>query len=659
VGRLRGQKRFDYNQATMLNAMRKYAYSWGIRIILGLITVVFVFWGIGTGLFSQVKPVAWVDGQKILADDVQRQAAMMRRSFQNMYGPQAAELLKHMNLQEQALDQLIDDRLGQLEAHRLGLRVSNEVLRDQIAAQRAFQLDGRFDVQTYEAVLAQNDMTPPQFEELTRTQLTMQLLRDMVAQAVVVSDAQARQAYEQRNQRVAVAYIEVPSTDFISEIHPTQAQIEKFYHDHGELFREPERVKVDYIQYDPIKLGEKVNPTDKEIALFYNSSLKTLFSYPERVRARHILIAVAPDAPEKTRQQAKAKAEQILAQLKKGADFAKLAAQDSDDPGTRDRGGDLGFFERGQMIKPFEEAAFKLKPGQFSDVVATRFGYHVIQVEEVKPAHTDTLEQARPRIVEMLRARAGKRAAIDDQRADLAAALNGAKLGDLAAKHGLQVVSTPMFAAGEPIPKLDNNPEFVSTAFKLGKGEVAAVTGKDTSTGLFLIQLVERSPAHIPPLKEITDKVRDELVRREAETRARDRADALIKQIKSAADFNRVAEINHLTVHKTEPFDRSTNTVPTIGEFPELTQAVGTVAPVPGVIPRVMVQSGNYYIVEVLSRQPPSAEEWAKAKASFKDQLLESMRARAWDNFLAGLKRNAKISIDASALGTAPVESSM
>src|SRR5580693_3855828 len=109
----------------MLNAMRKHAYSWGIRIILGLIVVVFAFWGVGAGFFSQVKPVATVDGQKILADEVQRQADVMRRSFQNMYGPQAVEVLKHMNLQEQALDQIIDQRLGEREARRLGLRVSD------------------------------------------------------------------------------------------------------------------------------------------------------------------------------------------------------------------------------------------------------------------------------------------------------------------------------------------------------------------------------------------------------------------------------------------------------------------------------------------------------------------------------------------------------
>jgi peptidyl-prolyl cis-trans isomerase D len=633
----------------MLNAMRKHAYSWGIRIVLTLITVVFIFWGIGAGLFNQVHPVASVDGKKILADEVQRQADIMRRSFQNMYGPQAVELLKHINVQEQALEQIINDRLGQREARRLGLSVSNEDLRNSISAERAFQVGGQFDVQTYEAVLAENNFTPAQFEEMTRTQLTMKLLRDMVSQAVVLSDAQARQAYDQRNERVAVAYIEVPSTDFVGEIHPTQQQIETFYKDNGEMFREPERIKVDYILYDPNQMGDKVNPSEKDIADFYNRNLKTLFTYPERVRARHILISATPDAPEKTRAAARAKAEQILQQLKQGADFSKLAEQDSDDPGTRDRGGDLGFFQRGQMIKPFEDAAFSLKPGQLSGVVETRFGFHIIKLEEVKPAHTDTLTQAHPRIVQLIKERAGGRAAVDAQREDLAAALDGAKLKDLAAKHGLQVVSTPMFAANEPIPGLERNPEFTNTAFKLGKGEVAAVNGKDT--GLFLVQLVARDPAHIPALNQITDRVRDELVRRDAEAKARDRADSLMKQITNAADFNRVAEINHLTVHKTDPFDRSTNNVPTIGDFPEVAQAVGTVSPVPGVIPRVMVQSGNYYIVELVSRQPPSPEEWNKAAASFKSELLESMRSQAWENFLAGLKRNARISIDTNALG--------
>lgn len=639
----------------MLNAMRKHAYSWGIRIILGLIVVVFAFWGVGSGFFNQVHPVATVDGNKILADEVQRQAEVMRRSFQNMYGPQAIELLKHINIREQALEQIINQRLVDREANRLGLRVSNEDLRSTIAAERAFQVGGQFDVQTYEAVLGENNLTPAEFESLRRTELTMKLLRDMVTQAVVLSDAQMRQAYDQRNEQIAVAYLEVPSADFTGQIHPTAQQVQKFYSDNGNMFREPERVKVDYILYDPIKLGEKVVPTDKEIAAFYKAKFNTLFSHPERVRAQHILIAVTPDASAKSRQEAKAKAENVLAQLKKGADFAKLAAQNSDDPGSRDHGGDLGFFQRGQMIKPFEDAAFSLKPGQISGVVETRFGYHIIKVNEVTPARTDTVEQAKPRIVEMLRARAGQRSAVAAQRQDLATALGGAKLKDLADKRGLDVVTTPMFAQGEPIPKIERNPDFMSTVFKLGKGEVAAVNGRDT--GLFLVQLVDRDPAHIPPLKQIEDRVRDALTRREAEDQARQRADALMKQIKNAADFNKVAEANHLAVHKTAPFDRSSNNVPTIGDFPEVAQAVGSIAPVPGVVPRVMVQSGNYYIVELLSRQSPSADEWQKAAPRFKDELLESVRSQTWENFINGLKRTASISIDPNALGNTPAES--
>ena len=198
----------------MLNAMRKHAYSWGIRIILGLIVVVFAFWGVGSGFFNQVHPVATVDGNKILADEVQRQAEVMRRSFQNMYGPQAIELLKHINIREQALEQIINQRLVDREANRLGLRVSNEDLRSTIAAERAFQVGGQFDVQTYEAVLGENNLTPAEFESLRRTELTMKLLHDMVSQAVVLSDAQMRQAYDQRNEQIAVAYLEVPSADF-------------------------------------------------------------------------------------------------------------------------------------------------------------------------------------------------------------------------------------------------------------------------------------------------------------------------------------------------------------------------------------------------------------------------------------------------------------
>ena len=641
----------------MLNAMRKHAYSWGIRILLGLIVVVFMFWGIGSGFFNQVHPVASVDGQKILADEVDRQAENMRRSFQNMYGQQAADLLKHINLRQQAVEQIIDNRLIAREAERLGLQVSNDDLRRAIAANRAFQFDGQFDMPTYEAVLRENGLDPPEFEAMERTELTGKMLQNMVGQAVALSEAQARQEYNQRNEQLALAYIEVPSADFVARIHPTEDQVRQFYKSNGEQFREPERVKAAYIQYDPIRLGETVKPAEKDIADFYKQNLKKLFSYPDRVRARHILISASADTSAADKRKAKAQAEQVLAQLQKGADFAKLATQYSDDPGTRERGGDLGFFSRGQMIKPFEEAAFKLKPGQLTGVIETSFGYHIIKVEEVKPAHVDTLEQARPRIIELVKERAGRDAARNDLREDLDAALNGAKLKELAAKHGLEVMQTPLFAANEPIGRLGMSSDFSKTAFKLGKGEVGMVNSQ--GGGLFLVQVLDHQPSHIPALAEIESQVREALIRRDAESQAGARARELLKQIKHPADFDRVAAANHLTVHQTGTFDRSSSTVPTIGDFAEVTQSAGSLTQVPGVIGRVMVQGGNSYIIELVSRKPPSPGEWEKAEPHFKEELLQTMRSQAWESFLDGLKHRAQITVDSSALGGQPAESSM
>ena len=438
----------------MLTVMRKHAYSWTIRVILFLILLVFVFWGIGTGRFTQVRPIATVNGQTVTADEVNQEADRLRRQLQQVYGPAAAMILKASNLRQQALERIIENRLIAGESERIGLVVSNEALRQTIEGTRAFQIGGRFDFQTYQDVLRANDLMPDDFENSTRVQLTDDLLRAMVENAVIISDDEARREYDRRNQTLALDYLELASRKFVPEITLTDQQVEDYYKKNSEAFREPERIMIRFIDYDPALLGEKFTPSDKEIEAYYKSYAKTTYSHPEQAHARHILISVPENATAKEKAEAKARAEMVLSQLKHGADFAKLAGQYSDDPGSKRNGGDLGWFSRGQMVKPFEDAAFKLKPGQISDLVESRFGYHIIKLEALKPAGTDTLAQARPSIIEALRRKAGTDIARDNLREDLAAALNGADLDKIAVKRGLKLVRTPFLprAIRSPAP---------------------------------------------------------------------------------------------------------------------------------------------------------------------------------------------------------------
>ncbi len=637
--------------------MRKYAYSWAIRIILGFITFIFMFWGLSTGFFQQVHPVGTINGDKILSDDVDREADRLRRTLQNVYGPAAAQVLKGINLRQEAFDRIVENHLVRAEARRLGIEISDEDQQKAISEDRAFRSsDGRFDVRTYQEVLRTNNYLPAQYEEQQRAGMAADLLQKMIGETVRVSDDEARRLYDQRHQRLALAYLELGYQQFTAQIDPTEQQIAAYYQSSREQFREPERIKVVFVRYDPLVLAARTTPSDKEIGEYYDHNLKKLFTHPDQVHARHILIGVIDGASDPEKAAAKAKAEGILGQLKKGADFAKLARDHSADSGNKFKGGDLGSFGRGTMVKPFEEAAFRLKPGQM-EVVETSFGYHVIKVEESRAAHAETLAEARPQIIEALRKKAGAELARNAMREDLGAALNGAALKEIAGKRGLQAIETPMFSQNDEVAGVTRSGDFVRAAFKLEAGQTRTIASPGADP--YLVKLVQRQAAYIPPLKEIHDRVRAALVKSKAEEAAHDAAGKLLEKIRGPLEFDQVAAAGKLEIHRTGEFDRASRGVPTIGDFPEVTDAAGALPNLPAVIDQVMGHGGNSYIFEVLSRAAPDEKEWKAAEPSFKEELLHARRGQAWTAFLERLRRGARITIDPAQFGENAPQPSM
>jgi peptidyl-prolyl cis-trans isomerase D len=623
----------------MLDLMRKHAYSWMTRVVVILLIGVFAFWGVSTGMFNRLKPVATVNGHQILTKDLDQQAQQLRRRLEQIYGAEAAAAMQRFNVREQALEQLIDQQLVLDEANRLGLRISDAALERMIEAQTAFQVDGHFDVAIYQTALRSQNMRPADFESEVRLDMLQQLMQRMVTQTVEISDAEMRQIYDQLNLKLGMSYVEIPYKDLESTIAPTDKQIADFFEQHREQFREPERISFDFIRYDPDRLAAKFNPSDKDIQNYYNRQRDSGLTHPEQVRARHILIAVSADATPAQKAAAKAKADDLLKQIKGGADFAKLAKQFSDDPGTKNSGGDLGYFEQGQMVKPFADAALGMKAGELT-VVQTQYGYHVIQVEDHKLAHVDTLAEARPKIVEALRHRAGAEQAHQAIDQDLGEALNGkGGLQELADNRGLDLVKTPSLAATEGTPEI-TEPTLVHEAFKLNPNDIRVINGHDAQ---YLVKLIERKPSYMPKLADIQPKVRAALVRQMAEAKALEQARAFLKQVKDAAGFAAAAAAAKLAVHTTGDFSRADSSIPGIGEFHEAVTAASLLPATPGVISRPLTLDGNAYVFEVTSRTPPGDDQWKAAKAGFKDQLLKQRRSQAWETFVQDLRARGQI----------------
>ncbi len=366
------EKAVEYDIAAMLEGIRRYQYSWQVQVTFAFLALIMAFWGFGGGgLFNTVHPVATVNGRQILGDQVDRAAANMRQTLQQMYGASAPEILKTINLRQEAVDRLIEQQLIGEEARHLGITISDEALQEKIAKEPAFQRDGQFDFATYQEVLRENNLQPSEYETGERERMIADTIRKMIDAGVQVSDDEARHAYNLRNERIGLRYAEMPYSDFTAKVSPTETQIADYYKRNAQQFREPERVKLLYVHYEPLVLAAKYTPPDKEIQGYYNRNATTRFAHPDQVHARHILIAVQAGATDKEKAAAKAKALDVLKQAQSGGDFAKLAAKYSDDPSNKLQGGDLGTFGRGQMIKPFEEAVFAMKPGQIT-MVETR-----------------------------------------------------------------------------------------------------------------------------------------------------------------------------------------------------------------------------------------------------------------------------------------------
>jgi peptidyl-prolyl cis-trans isomerase D len=627
----------------MLEGIRRYQYSWQVKATFTFLALIMAFWGFGGGgLFSAIHPIAIVNGRQILPDQVDREATQLRDTFQQMYGEKAQAVLKSVDLRREAVERLIEQQLIGEEARHLGISISDEALQDKIAKEPVFQRDGQFDFDTYQAVLHNADLMPAEYEAGERDGMIADTLRNMIDSGVIVSDDEARHAYNLANEKIGLRYVEVSYADYIAKISPTESQIADYYKGNAERFREPERIKFAYVHYEPLVLAAKYTPPDKEIQDYYNRYADTRFKHTEQVHARHILIMVEAGATDKEKAAAKAKALDVLKQAQAGADFTKLAAKYSDDPSNKLQGGDLGTFGRGQMIKPFEDAAFAMKPGQIT-MVETHYGFHVVKLESYQPAHSDTLAEAKPKIIEELRTQAGAKLGREAAQEDLTAALGGANLEDLAKKRGIDAVETPLVAQGEPAGGIEQDRELMAAAFKLDPGQVALVPEKGSP---YVIKLVVRVPSRIPPLKEIEPQVRDALIRSMAEADASQQAQKILATIKSPADFDKAAISNNLEIKTVDPFTRADHKVPGIGEFPEVTDAAAAVPVIPGVINHAMETGGNSYLFEVISRTEPTDAEWKSAQKSFMQDYLDQRRAQAWTRFLDQLKDQAKIQID-------------
>jgi len=407
----------------LIQAFRDNVPKWITGVILALLVIPFALWGINSYFTaSSDNSVATVNGDAITPGDYQRAYQNQYQRVQQMYGAAfKPELIDEKKLRQQTLDMLVNQTLLDQRIAKDHYTVGDAQLVESIQKMPAFQADGKFSPQAYRNVLTSVGINPAQFEHDQRQQLVVDRFAGSIQNSAIATPAELALQLALQNQQRQIAYLTVSSKRFLAGAQASDADIQAYYKAHQAEFMTPEKVSLSYVELDEAQLAKQAQPTDADLQALYQQQLDK-YKQGETRTARHILIAVNGSDP-KLDAAAKAKAEDILKQLNAGADFAKLAAQYSDDKGSGRQGGELGDVPRGEMVKPFEDALFGMsKPDQIVGPIRTQFGYHIIQLEKINAAQVKSFAEVKPQLIADYQKKTAddKYFALGDQLANLA-----------------------------------------------------------------------------------------------------------------------------------------------------------------------------------------------------------------------------------------------
>lgn len=374
----------------MLDQIRTVAQGWVGKALLALITIPFALFGIDSYLSSAGHnvAVAKVGGNNISVQEYDNALKNMRNRLQSEGKFDQAQL-DSTEVKSLVLNQLINKKLLSDEIQNAKYAISDSQLATYVTSMPEFQKDGKFSQEIYDKTLEQNQLSPTKFEAGMRADLLAQQAQDGITRLGFISNVRADEVLKLANQRRVVTVSEIKTKDFVNQVTVKPEEVKAYYEQHKNKLIVPEQVKIEFLTLAPVDFMRTVTVSDDEVKKYYDENAAK-FQGNEQRRASHILIAFGVSATPEQKQQAKAKAEEILAQIKKDpSKFEQLAVKNSQDPGSAVKGGDLGSFGHGAMVKPFEDAAFSMKVNEVSNLVESEFGYHIIKVTEISGQNSD------------------------------------------------------------------------------------------------------------------------------------------------------------------------------------------------------------------------------------------------------------------------------
>jgi peptidyl-prolyl cis-trans isomerase D len=484
----------------------------------------------------------------------------------------------------------------------------------------------------YQALIAQRlNMSITDFEESIKTDIVVRRLQSLVTAGVTVNDQDVRDTYRKQNVKIKFDYAVISSDDLRKSINPSDSDLESFFKKNAARYASavPEQRKITYFAFTPNQLpGGVPQPTQQQIQQYFTAH-QSEYSVPEQARSRHILIS-ATQGDAKADADAKAKADTVLKQLQSGGNWNELAKKYSDDPGSKNSGGELGFAQRGKMVPEFDNAIFTQKIGDIK-IVKSQFGYHVIQVEERTAAHTQSLSDVLPTIQATL-IRQGAAQAEDNFAKALTSEAIKNGLEKTAAAHHLDVVTTPMVAHDGVVAALPDSSQLLSRAFESKQGDPpqSAPTGE----GYAIFQVTGVTAAHAPTFADWKSHVLDDYRDEQLPRLLAQKTTELSERAKSENNLTQAAKETGATV-------KTSDLVGLDGQVPDLGQ-VAQVAPQlfdlsKGNISGPINAQRTGVVAKIVDKQEPAAEEIQKNFDTTKDQLIRAHQDEAFNVFMSGV----------------------
>ena len=459
----------------------------------------------------------------------------------------------------QIIQSMITERAMAYEAQRLGFKVSDEDVATAIRhyIPQLFQ-DGKYaGTEAYSAVLAQQNLTIPEFEADVARQLLIQKLQGVAMEGIVVSPGEVEQEYKRRNDKVQIAYVKLSADQFKSEVQVTPEELRKYYDGNKAAYQVPEKRSLGILVVDQAKLAQGIQPTDADLLRLYNDN-KDSYRIPERVNVRHILLKTATDANPQQLAAVKTKIEGLLKQARAGANFAELAKKYSEDPGSASKGGEYDAVVHGQMVPEFDKAAFALKPGEISEPVKSQFGYHIIQLISHEQPRLKPFEEVKPQLAaEFQKQRANDLMQETADKAQAALAKDPQHPEKVAADLGVQYVKADNVAPGDAMPVIGVNRDFNESVAGLKKGEVSqpvVVVGNKIA----LAVCTDIIASHPAAFEDVESKIRDVLTAEKLNHLVEQKANQLAEKARAnGGDLEAAAKSMGLAVKTSLAVDRA------------------------------------------------------------------------------------------------------